>query len=336
MLGIDPDTGISALRVWIAAGAAAMLSALIVLPMVRPQLSHGVSPALRIGTLVACTVLGATIAWILSATGSSDGRDAERRIFLDAKLQVLLTQSLAPGSPFACLDALTADDVQIACEAAIFASPPSVAAATSYVATQLSLLAALNANAARGGADLDQARASLRRSLETDRFGFVAHVLKVRDGCGAGDCKSLALLRDSSRVRDHLALGTFDRYLEHYQAVWAKSAETVAEAPPSNPTGPPPSHKPVNIDFPSAASIPAVNIMVPEPSGPVLPGAAAAAAANPNPSAAGQAARRAHKTAAGTPSTTEQAQPPQQAAPSSAPTQINPPAASGGIAAHAQ
>ena len=40
--------------------------------------------------------------------------------------------------------------------------------------------------------------------------------------------------------------------------------------------------KMVNIDFPQRASIPAVSIMNPEPTGPVLPGVAAAAAANPN------------------------------------------------------
>jgi hypothetical protein len=201
------------------------------------------------------------------------------------------------------------------------------------VATQLALLGALSAHAVNGGPDVEQTRTLLRRSLETDRFGFVAHILKVRDGCGSGTCKTLALLRDASRIRDHLALGTFDRYLEHYQAVWARPTETVAESARSNIPAPP--HKPVNIDFPSAASIPAVNIMTPEPTGPVLPGAAAAAAANPNPPTAAQVARRTHKAAAGGAATAEPAPSPQQAAPS-APTQINPPAASAGTAAHAQ
>ncbi len=129
--------------------------------------------------------------------------------------------------------------------------------------------------------------APLRRSLETDRFGFVAHVLAIRDGCTGQNCKMLALFRDANRVRANLGANTLDRYLDHYAALWGAGSEVpVAEnaqsqgaaAPPNQPT-----HKIVNIDFPTAASIPAVSIMNPEPTGPVLPGVAAAAAANPNP-----------------------------------------------------
>jgi hypothetical protein len=97
--------------------------------------------------------------------------------------------------------------------------------------------------------------------------------------------------------------------LESYLPIWAKASEpAVAEVPqvqaaapaaPANASGP---RKIVNIDFPTAASIPAVNIMNPEPTGPVLPGAAAAAAANPNPqSAAPASSRRSHKPAAANP-----------------------------------
>ena len=57
-------------------------------------------------------------------------------------------------------------------------------------------------------------------------------------------------------------------------------------------TAPQPPHKPINIDFPTAASIPAVSIMNAEPTGPVVPGAAAAAASNPNPPPGGAPASR--------------------------------------------
>jgi hypothetical protein len=161
-----------------------------------------------------------------------------------------------------------------------------VAAASSYVGARLSLFSSAAIYAKRGGADIEGVLAPLRRSLETDRFGFVARVLAVRDGCSAQNCKALVLFRDPSRVRANLGANTLDRYLEHYATLWGAGSEVpVAEGTQTQPTGQPP-HKIVNIDFPSAASIPAVSIMNPEPTGPVLPGVAAAAAANPNPSAA--------------------------------------------------
>ena len=152
-----------------------------------------------------------------------------------------------------------------------------------------------------GGADIESALVPLRRSLEADHFGFVAHVLTVRDACTSQNCKTLALLRDPSRVRSNLSAQALDRYLDHYQEVWAKAADGApAEVAQAQPNAPGP-HKLVNIDFPSAASIPPVSIINPEPTGPVLPGVAAAAAANPNSQAAAPASRRSRKQAANPP-----------------------------------
>jgi hypothetical protein len=218
-------------------------------------------------------------------------------------------RTLAPGSPLACLDALAGESVEVACEKAIFASPANVAAATSYVAARLALLSDISAYTRRGGAALD-ASIPLQRALEIDRFGFLAHVLATRDSCTGENCKALALLRDPSHVRANLSEQTFNHYLERYLLVWAKAAEPpVAEAPPAQAAAPvaaqatpPAPHKVVNIDFPSAASIPPVNIMNPEPSGPVLPGVAAAAAANPNSqSGASASSRHSRKPAANPP-----------------------------------
>jgi hypothetical protein len=89
------------------------------------------------------------------------------------------------------------------------------------------------------------------------------------------------MLRDATRVRANLNGRLLDRYLAHYAAEWAKEpAPPVADISPVEPTKPKVS---ANVDFPSADSIPRVSIMNPEPTGPVLPGVAAAAVANPNP-----------------------------------------------------
>jgi hypothetical protein len=245
----------------------------------------GPSPVLRAGLVVVCAILGAAITWAFLDRGDLGNRGAERRAF-EMRAEELSARVLAPGSPLACLDAVAGENVEAACEKALFASPASVASASSYAAARLTLLASMAAYAGRGGSNIDDVLLPLRRSLEADRFGFLAHVLAVRDGCTNQNCKALAVLRDASRVRANLSAETLDRYLEHYLVLWA-AAPDGAQAPSAtaqpNTQGP---RKAVSIDFPTAASIPAVSIMNPEPTGPVLPGVAAAAASNPNPQAA--------------------------------------------------
>jgi hypothetical protein len=240
--------------------------------------------------VIAGAFLGAVMTWAFLDHGGPGDRGAERRAF-EARAEQLGAQALAPGSPLACLNALAGDGVEAACEKALFASPASVAAASSYVAAQLTLLSGLAGYAWRGGADVEDTLASLRRSLEADRFGFVAHVLAIRDGCTIQNCKAFALLHNADRLRANLNDATLDRYVESHAAHWlAGSDAAVAEA--ASPQALQPSHKPINIDFPTAASIPAVSIMNAEPSGPVVPGAAAAAASNPNPPPGGVPASR--------------------------------------------
>jgi len=163
----------------------------------------------------------------------------------------------------------------------------------------------------------------LRRAIEADRYGFVAHTLALRDGCSSQSCKAFTLLRDPARVRANLSGQTLDRYLDHYTAVWAQAPDVpVADAGATQtaaiglPGAPNPRRVPVDIDFPSAASIPAVSIMNPEPKGPVVPGAAAAAAAagasgaEQNPAAANPASTKRSRKQASNPA------PPPAAAPS--------------------
>jgi hypothetical protein len=144
---------------------------------------------------------------------------------------------------------------------------------------------------ARNGGNLDPILLPLRRSLEADRFGFVAHILSMRDGCTSGRCTALAFLRDPERVRANLSAQTFDRYVAHYLTTWAQPDVPVADAAPpatgalaaSQSAGPSqPSQKKiiVDADFPSAASIPAISIMNAEPRASTAGGAADRGAAS--------------------------------------------------------
>jgi hypothetical protein len=292
MLGVDPEFGASLARLWIAAGSAALLVVLCAVAFLQPQVRLAANPALRIGFVVAGAVFGAVMTWAFLDRAILGGAAAERRA-LELRGQQLSSQVLIPGSPLACLDALVGESVEAACEKSLFASPATVASASAYVGAQLTLLANMTTFGQRQGIELEPMMMPLRRSLETDRFGFVAYVLAIRDGCTAQNCKTLSLFRDANRVRTNLTTAALERYLERYAAAWSAPEVPLAEATqaPTGSTAPAAgqgSRKIVNIDFPSASSIPAVSIMNPEPTGPVLPGVAAAAAANPNPSAPAQ------------------------------------------------
>ncbi len=275
MFGVDPDIGSSALRLWVAAGSAALLVFVCALAFDWTR----TRTVARVGVVVLGAVLGATLAWAFLDAASVRDRSAERRA-LEARAAELNAESLVPGSPLACLNGLAGDDVEAACEKALFAAPSTVASATSYVAARFALLADMVAYTKRGGGGINSVLLPLRHSLEADRFGFVAHTLAVADRCSSDHCEALALLDNPSQVRANLSGQTLERYLDHYLTVWAKPPEVPVADATSVSSGQPgmsPPHKIVDIDFPSAASIPAISIMNPEPPGP--PGAAAVAAA---------------------------------------------------------
>jgi hypothetical protein len=266
MLGIDPDVG--HLRFWVASGAAALL--VIVCALALDWTRSRIIARFAVGGLGAA--LGAILAWAFLATATIRDLSVEHRN-LEMRAGQLMAQVLAPGSPLACLDATGGEIVEAACEKALFATPATVAAASSYTAARLTLLSDITTHIKAGG-NLDSVLSSLRRALEADRFGFVAHTLAIRDGCTSSRCEALALLRDPERVRTNLSAQTFDRYLDRYLPLWGQPETPVADAAPSStatlaasqpPAGQAQKKVVLDADFPSAASIPAVSIMNPEP-----------------------------------------------------------------------
>jgi hypothetical protein len=303
-VGFDPGTGSSALHLWIAAGSAALLVAACILTVVRSRIKLA-SALERTSVIIIGAILGAVMAWAFLDRSFGHDNDADRRA-LELRAEELTAHSLAPGSALPCLDALAGDDVEAACEKSLFASAASVAVASSYVTARLDLLSDMVAYVKRGGGNIDTTLVPLRRAVEADRFGFLAHALAIRDGCTSQQCKALAVLSDPSHVRANLSTATLDHYLEHYVAVWTQPTDNaVADASAAAPAAPGqvPPRKIVNIDFPTAASIPAVSIMNPEPAGKPagVPAPAAAAAVTAPPVAdpqAGGAQKRARKQAA--------------------------------------
>lgn len=265
MLRIGPQLATWASPMWISVAAAALL-AVILCALVLGR--SGKSLAATAGRLLLIALAGAMSASLTWSIWSGLERDA-----LQARAAELTARALAPGSPLACLDALTGETVQGACETAVFASPASVATATAYVAAQFGLLSDITDYVRRGGPNVDDMLVPLRRSLEADPFGILAHVL-VMKGCTSENCPALAVLHDPRHVRTNMIAQTLDHYVDQYRAVWARSTDAASGVAEASVPEPGKRRLPVDIDFPTAASIPPISIMNPEPKGSANPEAA--------------------------------------------------------------
>ena len=246
-------TGVVALPVWAIAAALAIAVLVAMLALMRAGADGRSLPA---AVLVLIAVVGAC--WWVGDYLSRRDRAAEQRA-LDARVFELAARAFMPGSALGCLDPLVAETMEDTCEKTIFASPEATAAAISYVAAQLAVLGSAGEHAA------DPGMLALRRALEADRFGIVAHVLAARDGCTSDQCSAFAWLEDTSRIKVHLAERPFEARVKTYSASWppAGSRAVVTSAPASAPGAA--ARVPNNLYFPSASSIPPVNIMTAEP-----------------------------------------------------------------------
>jgi hypothetical protein len=173
-----------------------------------------------------------------------------------------------------CLDGLAGESVEVACEKALFASADSTAAAVSYSAAQITRLESYGPLAAANKVMTPELQA-LRRAVERDRFGLIAHVLMVRDGCTQTACPFFRSLANTAQITNNMDQKVYEGIVARYAPLWgmphvatehglpnAGAAAAAAAVPgaPNIPTG-----RPVSGDFPSAASIPPVNIMTSEP-----------------------------------------------------------------------
>src|SRR6202050_5380096 len=259
MLGIVSEIAVKAESwaspLWIAVGSASLL-VIVTSALVLRRSRIGRWPAVERAALIG---LGAALTGSLTWACLDGVAIRSERNALETRAQQLEAEAMAAASPLACLDRLAGDAVEGPCEKAVFASPESVAAATSYVAAQFVLLADMTDYRNHGGADIDRALVPLRRTLEADPFGFLAHVLVVRDGCTSDNCPALTMLHDPTHVRTNLTAQTLDHFVDHYREFWGKTPDVpvagVTDAPaPSSPEAAAGKHKVVNIDFPSAAS----------------------------------------------------------------------------------
>src|SRR5215813_13558114 len=200
-------TGVVALPVWAVAAAFTVAVVVAVLALGRTAADGRSLPAVL---LVLIAIVGAC--WWVGDYLASRDRAADERA-LDARVFELATRAFMPGSALGCLDPLVAETMEDTCEKTIFASPEATAAAISYVAAQLAVLGSAGVH---GGHAADPGILALRRALEADRFGIVAHVLAARDSCSSDQCSAFAWLEDTSRIKVHLAERPFEARVKTY------------------------------------------------------------------------------------------------------------------------
>jgi len=256
---IDSITGIITMPWWSAAVFAACAVLLCILAFLRNGVGRTLIAFAGFGVIVLALGFGWSIHERLAARDRADERRA-----LDARLADLTLRLTSPGSGLACLGSAAGDVVEGACEKTLFATPESVAAAVAYSEARLMLLTDAADFSARGN-DYEQALAILRRPVESDRFGFFAHVFSMRENCSAESCDAAELLlQNPERIIANLKEGTFQSHIARHAANWGLSAAPAlagATAAPA-PTGP---SVTTSANFPTAESIPPVSIMNNEP-----------------------------------------------------------------------
>ena len=253
------------------AGALAALFLVIVLMAVRRATHDGAARLLLpFSVILICTL---AVIGIIDRLATNERMAEQRDLRLrDSQLSV---SALAPGSSLACLDGVAGEQVENACERAVFADAQSTARAVAYVTARLALLADVSAVAQRDDRGLLAVFANARRALELDRYGIAAHVLAVRDGCTTERCAVFAMFQDTGALKANLKVRAFETYVARYASAWGKSEPgadkepqaSVAPLPPVASAGEPSAPHPVDsrYDFPSSASIPPVSIMNAEP-----------------------------------------------------------------------
>lgn len=245
---------------WLTLAAAAFFGLILFVTLLRAEKSVA-NGALTVITLLA---IGIAVASTIRTYGpvAAAGTAA-----VAAAAPPMLTGENSTLPALSCVDDLAGELVLTACEKVLFGSAESAAAAVAYAAARLTRLTSFG-DVATANKNMTPDLAALRRSVESDRYGLIAHVLLARDRCTPAECAAFSSLTDHSRIVANMDQQVYDGLILRYAPIWNAPVTTgatmgaLAGLPPSVPTGP---GHPVNIDFPSSSSTPAVSIMNPEP-----------------------------------------------------------------------
>jgi len=249
-----------------AAAIGVLAVVIVVISLFRGRAGHESHGTLSVLTQVALVAVigGAAYLGLRQVEGMS--RRAERNAF-EERAAALLARASQPGSVLACVDGTSEPALAEACERTLFAEPQRVAAALAHVRERLLFVSDAVAYAeARDASYLDRVR-EFRDSIETDAFGFVAHVMATEDKCTPEACTRFRILRDTAKVKDNLAAKRMETLVGKHAAAWREPEKST---PPKPAAAPAP--EPESAPTPPAAVTPAPT--PPAAPAPQRPGAA--------------------------------------------------------------
>jgi hypothetical protein len=265
---------------WATLAAAGFFALILLITLLRAEKS------VAIGALTVITLLAVGVA--VAATVRGIGPFARTpTTSADRHPSVAATTPSLPA--LFCVDDIAGDAVAAACEKAVFASADSTAPAVNHMAQMITRLTSYG-DAAMAQKTMTPELQGLRKAIERDRYGLAAQVLQARDRCAPTQCPMFRSLTDNHQLITNMDEHAYDVLVSRYAAAWnvpQPATGAVAMLPPPPPTG-----RPTNADFPSAASTPPVSIMSPEPGttpGRAAPPAAGAPKAAATPPAAAEA-----------------------------------------------
>lgn len=240
-----------------AAAIGVLAVVIVVISLFRGRAGHESHGTLNVLTQVALVAVigGAAYLGLRHLEGMS--RRAERNA-LEDRAAALLARASQPGSVLACVDGTSEPALAEACERTLFAEPQRVAAALAHVRERLLFVADAVAYAeARDASYLDRVR-EFRDSIETDAYGFVAHVMATEDKCTPEACARFRILRDPAKVKDNLAAKRMESLVGKHAAAW-REPEKPAPRPAAPAAAPEPAPTPpaAATPAPPAAAAPA-------------------------------------------------------------------------------
>lgn len=195
--------------------AAGFVVVLLLLLIMRPR---GDKAGLATLAQLALVAVIAGAAYFGLKQYEDNSRFAERKA-IEERAATLLAQANLPGSILGCLTTGIQAELDEACERTVFAEPQRVASAIGVTADRLALLYDATTFAAREPAFLDRFD-HLRKSLESDPYGIVAHILATEHKCLPDSCPRFRMLKEVDKVKANLSSRKFDGLLAKYKERW--------------------------------------------------------------------------------------------------------------------
>jgi hypothetical protein len=199
-----------------ALAAAGLAVVLLLILVMRPRGESGLATLAQLA-LVAVVAGGA---YFGLKQYEDNSRFTERKAIED-RAATLLAQANQPGSVLGCLNQAALPTLDEACEKTIFAEPQRIASAIGVTADRIALLNDATSFAAREPAFLDRFD-HLRKSLEADPYGLVAHIFATEHKCIPDSCPRFRILKDVDKVKSNLTSRKFDGLLAKYKESWVR------------------------------------------------------------------------------------------------------------------